>query len=828
MEANHAVDRQLHLELLDLFPNPPALERMVSLLLRENLHIITTANGLAAQAFDLLQWAEASGRIADLQAAVEQAKREGPSFSMIFTVPHERNVLLVGREAELAQLAGQIQSEPTPAIVGTGGIGKTQLAVEFAYRIRKQFPGGIFWLTMDTPDNARSAVVASGGPLGLNLPGWDALDFESKIAAVQRAWQSPDARLLIFDNCEDGMLLHKWRPRTGGSRVLVTSRRANWSRTLNVAVQQLDVLSLEESIALLRKHRPDLPDTDSGLKAVAEELGCLPLALHLAGHFLDQFGASPETYLQELRSIYILKHRSLQQGDLSPTDHEQNVERTFLVSYNRLKPDTDPTDKLAVALLARAAYFAPGEPIPTDLLLLPTLQLPADDPDAEYQAKDALKRLTDLGLIEPVGSDAVRLHRLLAEFTRQQEADPTAQPAVEQAVGRVANYLNGQGYPTPMLAIQAHLRTVVDRVRTRTDEQAAWLCSIMGYYLHMIGDYSAAQSYLERALTIHEAALGPTHPDTAQSLNKQARLLTAQGDWATARPLYERALTITEAALGPSHPSTANILNNLAELLQAQGDYNTARPLYERALIIREQVNGPNDSQTANSLNKLALLLQAQGDYSAARPLYGRALAIREAVCGPNHPDTAISLSSLAFLLQVQGDYKGAHPLHERALAIAEATFGTDHPEIARNLNNLAVVLRQQGDYKSARSFYERALAICGKVFGPTHPYTATSLSNLAGVLEAQGDYTAARLHYERALQIRETSLGPIHPDTAASLNNLATFLYKKGDLDAARQLLERALAICNQRLGLQHPTTSQIQNNLAVVNHAISQKWKP
>ncbi len=659
----------------------------------------------------------------------------------IFLVPYERNPLFVGRETDLAWLGEQIGDGPTPALVGTGGLGKTQLAVEFAYRVRDRFPDGIFWLTMDTPENARSAVVASGGPLGMNLPGWDALDFESKIAAVQRAWQSAEARLLIFNNCEDEALLAAWRPHIGGSRVLVTSRRQTWSKGRKVTARQLDVLSRDESIALLRRHCPDLTATDPNLQAIAEELGGLPLALHLAGYFLDSYDETPAHYLRQIRHPGLLKHRSLQQGELSPTEHDPNVERTFLVSYNRLKPDTDSTDKLAVAVLARAAYFAPGEPIPTDLLLL-TLQLPEDDPDAEYQAKDALKRLTDLGLIEPVGSDAVRLHRLLAEFTRQQVDDPTAQPAVEQLVGRRVHDLNGEGYPAPVLAIQAHLRTVVDRARTRTDEQAAFLCNAMTVHLNMIGDYAAAHPPAERALTIAEAVLGPTHPDTATSLNNLAALLYAQGDYAAAQPLFERALTIREAALGPTHPDTVTSLTNLAELLRAQRDLAAARPLYERALTIREAALGPTHPSIAGSLNNLAALSYAQGDWASARPLLERALTIREAAFGPTHPDTAASLNNLAGLRYAQGDWAGARPLYERALTIREAAFGPTHPDTAASLNNLALLLQAQGDYATARSVYERAVAIMEQALGPDHPNTRIIRANRDALVQAMSDQT--------------------------------------------------------------------------------------
>ena len=853
----------LQQEILDVCSTLDDLRQLAQFALGQNLFVITTADGLAAQAFNLISWADSKGCITELQAAVAQRRQDHPLPNAPFLVSYERNPLFVGREADLTWLDEHIGDGPTPALVGTGGLGKTQLAVEFAYRTRARFPGGIFWLTMDTPENARSAVVASGGPLGMNLPGWDALDYGSKIAAVQSAWQSPDARLLIFDNCEDEAVLTKWRPRIGGSRVLVTSRRYGWSKSQQVAARQLEVLSLAESIALLRQHRPDLSETDPDLKAIAEELGCLPLTLHLAGYFLDSYSETPTNYLRQIRSPDLLKHRSLQQGDLSPTDHDQNVERTFLVSYNRLNPDTDATDKLAMSLLVRAAYFAPGEAIPTDLLL-PTLQLPADDPNAKYQAKDGLKRLTDVGLIEPMSSTALRLHRLLAFFVLEIEQEEEAQSQVEEVLIRIAYKLNEEGLPRDALLYLPHLRHVATLAKAREDEKVVVLLSNLALILQSQGDYKTARAIMERALEIAEVIGGPNHPQTAGTLNNLASLLYAQGDYNAALPLYERVVPIYEQTYGPSHPQTAIILNNLAELRQEQGDYSTARLLYERALKIHEQASGPHDAQTANSLNKLALLLQAQGEYNTAQPLYERALAIRETVYGPTHPKTAISLSSLAFLLQEQGDYDKAHQLHERALAIVESAFGPHHPETARNLNNLAEVLQAQRVYKSAQPLYERALSIYEQIFGAIHPHIATILSNLAGVLQAQGDYstarsllerslaideaiygtthpkvgvvlnnlagllfaqkdyTAARPLYERALTLSESTLGPVHLQTASTLDNLATLLFNQGDLAGAYPLLVRVLPIYRQHFGPQHLTTQRVEANLATLQRAL------
>ncbi|WP_437312109.1 tetratricopeptide repeat protein [Sorangium sp. So ce388] len=336
--------------------------------------------------------------------------------------------------------------------------------------------------------------------------------------------------------------------------------------------------------------------------------------------------------------------------------------------------------------------------------------------------------------------------------------------------------------------------------------------------LKKAGRYDEAISLAQRALELREAALGPYHPDVAQSLNSLAALLYAKGDYTTAEPLLRRALAIREKALGPDHPDVAESLNNLAALLYAKGDYAAAEPLYRRALAIREKALGPDHPDVATTLNNLAALLYAKGGYAAAEPLYRRALAIWEKALGPDHPQVANGLSNLASLLQAKGDYAGAEPLYRRALDIRVRALGPDHPGVAQSLNNLASLLEAKGDYAAAEPLYRRALAIREKALGPDHPDTATPLNNLAGLLRAKGDYAAAEPLYRRALAIREKALGPDHPDVAAALNNLARLLDLRGGDAEAEPLYRRALAIQERALGPDHPDVAAALNNLALL----------
>ncbi|MFZ4659562.1 MAG: tetratricopeptide repeat protein [Caldilineaceae bacterium] len=678
-------------------------------------------------------------------------------------LPLPVNPHFVGRQPELLALAAALKGGGaagiTPgsatAATGLGGIGKTQLAAAFAHHYGHYFLGGVYWLSFADPA-AVSAEVAQFAAWMSDLPvGVTHLPFPDQIKLVRRAWHESLPRLLIFDNCEDPALLEAWRPKSGGCRILLTSRHARWNSSQAVTTIAVGVLPRDESIALLRKFTPaqstnhgdNTPSPSQGegwgggladtelvevLDAIAAELGDLPLALHLAGSYLATvaYDLPPAAYLAALRRPGLLDHPSLTGADYSPTGHDLHVARTFALSYGRLD-DANATDATARHLLACAACFAPGEAIPRALLRAAAA---LGEEEAADRAAGALSRLVNLGLLEEVTGGALRLHRLLQHFVASALAAtlPAAQSAVETTVLDQANQINNAGDPRPLLAWQPQLRHITDRTHGRRDEMAARLCNTLGFHLEMIGDYAGTRPYYERALAIHEQVLGRSHPDTALSLNNLGALWQATGDYAGARPYFERALAIRQQVLGADHPDTALSLNNLGALLRATGDYAGARPYYERTLAIRQQVLGADHPVTAQSLNSLGYLLRATGDYAGARPYYERALTIRQQVLGPDHPDTATSLNNLGALLDTMGDYAGARPYYERALSIRQQVLGADHPDTATSLNNLGVLAAYEGDKAAAVAYLQQALAICELRLGANHPDTLGTRASLA------------------------------------------------------------------------------------------------
>ncbi len=697
-------------------------------------------------------------------------------------MPLSSNPLFVGRKQDLQALASALKREgiaavsevKTVATTGLGGIGKTQLACEFVHRYGQFFPGGVFWLSFEDATTVGAKIATCGGPGVLDLsPAYWGLPLDDQIRLVQNAWQQPVPRLLVFDNCEDPALLHRWRPSNGGCRILVTSRHGDWEAALGVQALTLGVLLREESIALLRYHCPKI--AEAILDAIAEELGDLPLALHLAGRYLRRYpSVQPIDYLKRLRSADLLRHPSLQEGDISPTNHIQHVGRTFALSYDRLDPQHE-TDAIALALLVRIAHFAPGEPI-WQQLLLKTLDLASDDLDAGFRTDRAFRRLIDLGLIETEQDAILRMHRLVAAFVRDVAKDQVeaVQKTVEAVVFEETERINREGYPVPLLAWQLHLRSVADIAQARADERGARLCNEMGEHLRQIGDYRGARLYLEKALEIWNKISSVDHLDTVENLNNLGRLLRDEGHLAEAQRHLINALAIRKRILGEAHPRTAESYNELGRWFYSKGNLAEAKKHFEQALAISRQVFGEEHRCTADYLNNLGMCLENLGDLVKARQHLEQALAIRRKVLGENHPRTALSLNNMGYFLRPQGELSKAQFYYEQALAIRRKVFGEDHPDTAESLNNVGEILYAQGKVEAARNYLELALAVYEKVLGYEHTDIAYTLNNLGTLLQVQGDIVKARTYLVRALTIRQKGLGDNHPLTLLSQQNLS------------------------------------------------------
>jgi Tfp pilus assembly protein PilF len=575
-------------------------------------------------------------------------------------IPIAPNQVFVGRDDELRRLA-ELLERPNAVVViaGLGGVGKTQLAAEFAHACAAdtgRWPGGVAWIPMSDPNGVGSAVAGAGRALG--VAGYDALPFLEQIEAVRREWTRPTRRLLVFDNCEDPALLKGWRPTAGGARVLVTARRADWppavARTLKLG--ELPRAAARELLVSARAATLDVPPerllAAAAADAICAELGDLALAIHMAAAYLAAAPLTPLAgYLADLRARS-LDHESLRTlDDSSPTEHLQHVAQTFALSYKLLTTD-DPfdfaqgrrpttnhqrrrVDDHARYVLDLAAHCAPAVPIPLDLLRCAATPATSKQSAAKERTSffskllhrapqtippddltnAAIQRLVAIGLASYADEgQALAVHRLVAAYARRgQDADAAADlvEAVALALRSLTYEVNEAGLPARMLSLLPHARHAADAAEERGSEHAAVLLNNLGYHSQMFADLAEARALYERALRIDEVTYGPDHPNVAIRVNNLGMVAQDQGDLAAARALFERALRIDEATYGLDYPNVAIDVNNLGMVARNQGDLAAARALLERALRIFEQKLGPEHPNTRRVRGSLAVVVAA-------------------------------------------------------------------------------------------------------------------------------------------------------------------------------------------------------------------------
>ena len=618
-------------------------------------------------------------------------------------MPLRRNPLFVGREADLRALARALADGATVAIgqiaaaTGLGGIGKTNLASEFVHRYGQFFAGGVYWLSFGDPAAIPAEVAACGAAGLVDRPDWAALRPDDQVRLVRAAWAEPIPRLLVFDNCDDTdtvsaeALLTEWCPTSGGARVLITSRRGAWDTGLGVTPCALGVLARTESIDLLRRLHPALTEADAA--AIAATVGDLPLALHLSGSFLHTYpSVRPAAYLRELETA-LLAHPALEGrgASHSPTQHERHVARTFALSYDRLTRD-DPTDTAAQALLARAACFAPGEPIPRALLLATLTQHSGD----ALLAEDGLRRLVALGLLAEQPDGALTLHRLLAAFVVRLGADLAAQTAVEAALnnhlgqtsaGGTANYLS-------LRPLDTHLRTIGAHALRRNEPASATLCWRIGEYLRWTDAHAAALPYFHAALTLFRQVgdrLGEANVLRAIGAVQQFR-----DDYDAALASYAAALTLFRQV--GSRLGEATVQKAIGDVQQFRDDYDAALASYENALTLYRQVG--ERLGEANVLRAIGDVQQFRDDRDAALASYENALTLFRQV--GDRLGEANVLQRIGEVQQFRDDMDAALASYAAALTL--------YRQVGARLGE-ANVLQRIGEVQQFRADRDAALA---------------------------------------------------------------------------------------------------------------------
>ncbi|MFD4138435.1 FxSxx-COOH system tetratricopeptide repeat protein [Streptomyces sp. NPDC058572] len=701
-------------------------------------------------------------------APTEPVGRRGPQprfpsstgLPDVWHVPR-RNPHFTGRETVIDDLRSRLLAKrhvAVQALHGSGGIGKTQIAVEYAHRFAGQYDL-VWWVDAEQVDQVPQTYAELAARLHVARP--DAGTEANAHNAVQRL-RTLDRWLIILDNAEDREKLDEWLPE-GPGHLLITSRNPAWQ--LTVPRLHLDVFSRQDSLAYLNDRLPALEPEQAD--ALAAALGDLPLALAQAVGVLT--AGMPLARYRKLLDTKTAK--VLAQG--ATPGYPVSLAATVTIAMERL----NVSHRDAITLLRLLSFLGP-DPIPTPWLADGRSRLttiPGDHDDLMWP-QSAIEPLARFGLVR-VEHETVQIHRLTQAIVRDQ-ASTGDTAAIHDDLAALLSAADPGDPELPetwprWATLTSHLTAARETIGTHPDLRPTLLRTTR--YLAESAQLRAAHDFAGALHQSWATTLGEEHPDTLHSTHALAVALYDLGRIAEARRMHEDTLERRRRVLGEDHPDTLQSARDIAVTLHELGHYVEARRMYEDTLERRRRVLGEDHPETLRSAHDLAVTLHALGHYAEARHIKEDTLEWRRRVLGEDHPNTLYSAHNLAVTLYELGLHAEARRLDEDTLERRRRVLGEDHPDTLYSARELALTFENLGLHAEARRLDEDTLERRRRVLGEDHPDTLRSAHDLALTLHNLGHHAEARRMYEDTLERRRRVLGEDHPDTLRSAHDLAS-----------------------------------------------------
>ncbi|MFD6322729.1 FxSxx-COOH system tetratricopeptide repeat protein [Streptomyces sp. NPDC058442] len=794
-----------------------------------------------------------------VERAIAERRKAGSPPPVWGNVP-PRNVNFTGRVLALQDLHARLTRGTTAilpeALHGMGGVGKSQIAIEYSYRHSSDYDI-VWWIPAEQPAQIRAAFVDLAQRLRLPT-GSEANTAVPAVLEALRRGEPYRNWLLVFDNAESPETVTPFFPRGGTGRILVTSRNGQWvnmARTIEV-----DVFARAESIELLRRRGPQLADEKAD--RLSEALGDLPLAIEQAAVWLTETGMPAEEYLElfEGKREEFVNRRAELLELAPPMDYQLPVAAAWNVSLDRLR-DTNPG---ALQLLQVCSYFAP-EPVSRSLFMagrnaaLPgLLGQVLSDPIRLGQALREVNRYA-LARIDH-RTNSIQLHRLVqavlidqmspGERESMREAahlllaggDP-GEPGVTSNWPRYAELLphirasravecdnqwvrnlivNTITYLFTWGDHDACLELAQEALRTwranigPDDAQTLTVARYCGHVLRALGRYSEASQLDEDSLERRRRTAGDNHEDTLLAARAVAVNMRAAGDFSSSVKLNKESYEQAVRSFGERDPMAIAAAVDYGTALRHTGEFLTARDLDATSLQLAVDALGEDSLLTMMLVSLLAVDLRECGDYVGACEMQENNSIRFERLAGSETPITLMALRHLGEARRKAGDHEGGLAACLEAWERNRRRYGDDHLNTQCAASSLVIAQRQADHLDESVELGTKTLEQFKGSLGESHPFTFGVMTNLAISLRRKGQAEQAAALDRQAYDGLIATVGPNHPYTLAVAINLASDLLTLGDPQAAAELDEETLRRTTQELGELHPTTLACALNLS------------
>ena len=736
-----------------------------------------------------------------------------------------RNTVFTGRDEAMERLRQQIVGGSATVILpvalhGLGGVGKTQLAQEYALRFSADYDL-VWWISSESTEFIDEALASLARRL--RLPGTGESITEDS-AAVREAMRRGEVGrwLLIYDNATDPSKLQPFLPSGTSGHVLITSRNQAWAQ--RAVPLEVDVFTAAESVEHLTRTVPGLAERDA--LRLADLVGHLPLAVQSASAWLSTTGTPVEQYIDQL------SEQITRVLETPPDGYPVSVAATWTIALQ----DMQERRPAAARLLELCAFMNP-DGISTSQLVYTNAMLDT--------LRGFDRKLVDIGMIGTVVAEPVRLsllqldqaarelriHRLVQEVIKARMSSREQNDVVHAVHGILAAARPQSGdtddpvnwpqyallwpHMNPSRAMDCDegpvRQLLIDRIR----------------YLWKRGEY---QNALESGERLEERwvdridELGGLQSDPGSVLYQQllvlrnllASIMRLQGDFDRAYQIDSDVLAEQERLFGGEHPHTLLSYLCIAADLRGLGRFQAALESDLATYDRHRRVYPEGDPRLLGAANNLAVNYRLVGDCYQALELDQSTYIQRRSTLGPRHPYTLYSSSNLARDLRDAGQYTQSTDLLRAALSDYREAVGDTSPETLRTAKSLAVSLRKAGELTESVTLARETFDRYKSEFGETNPDLQSCGLVYAAALSAVGDHGTAKQLCMDVLRGYERQLGSQHPYTLCCVNNLSTYVRKANDYEEALTLARRSFDGLNTLLGRQHPYTLIAAANVA------------
>ncbi|MGP4009888.1 tetratricopeptide repeat protein [Streptomyces sp. 4N124] len=634
---------------------------------------------------------------------------------------------------------------------GLGGSGKTAVVLEAIARTQECCPAcrrTVWWIDGRHEEGLLAGLRAVARQTGLQSSsawGADAADvLWNRLSLLAKRW------LLVLDGVDDPALLDGpghlasgtgWvRPQACPSGVVIVTTRNGGDPSWGTEAALLPVRSLQADKAaeVLLDHTGDAAGLAADARRLAQRLGGLPLALHVAGSYLAEVMGMPDAFKGPETPDSFAAYVQAMEGGSAPADARQAVAETWRMSIELMRRrGFTGTDRLLEVLAAFS-----DAPVPHTLLLRPAALASAVDDFTQISGPTLwrmLKELAALGLLDLVSSTrapddvvAVRLHPLIRDLSRT----PAALSAAVQLVS-AALELDDLGSPedperwAAWQALTPHALELADQIavcaemNTQTQLSGADVAEMAARHLQALGLFEQAQQRYEAVLAVRRALQGDEHPATLDCRHLLASAMHDLGDLPLARAGYQAVWEISSRVRGEEHTDTLTARHELGRVLHDQGHLEEAHEHLSRVFAACSRLHGPGHPYTLTARHEVARVLHHRGQLPQARSEYEAIRAIRRQEFGAAHPGTLTAQHNLAAVLHDQGQLRRALEEYQAALAGRRSVLGERHPRTLHTQYKTALVLRDLGNDAGAVELMTATLRLSMLVLGASHPQTA-------------------------------------------------------------------------------------------------------